>query len=59
MGVVLGVLYLAPDFWRYRSRATHAQQSLAAITTECDALRECADVLESQISQLAPMEQGR
>ena len=57
MGVVLGVLYLAPDFWRYRSRATHAQQSLSGMTTERDTLDERAEVPEEQIKQLAPMEQ--
>lgn len=54
IGFLLGVLRLAPGFWRGRSAAKKSEKELADIRGRHDVLAERSRVLEEQIHKLAP-----
>jgi lipopolysaccharide assembly protein A len=54
LGFLLGVLRLAPGFWRGHFAARESKRALDVTKKERDALAERSQVLEEQVQQLAP-----
>jgi len=58
LGFIVGVLWLAPSYWRRHVDASSSKRSLEAIKAERDALAERSKVLEEQMRELAPPHEG-
>jgi uncharacterized membrane protein YciS (DUF1049 family) len=56
LGFVLGVLRLAPGFFRGRAAARENKRALLETKKERDTLAERSDTLEEQVRQLAPLD---